>query len=416
MSSWTDGEVLQLKKHGNDYARKVWLANAPPIGQGGRPQQGDDINVFKRFVVNAYEHKKYYDENGANSGNTSNQVAPKPSVSEGVGLEQHQNAAPMAKKWSASSAAQARAQARVSRAPTSVTKAPVAAPAPVPPAADLLDFGAFDSSPAPIPAAAPTQAASSVVGGFADFSQAGALSSADNQGTTFDPFNNNAGTASASAGNFADFSSQGAQPVQEKTFDPFNNNNQQGTPNGVSTMSTSDPFASTSNITVASTAISNASFDPFGNSNANSSIGNNNAMQRNSMNGMNGGTPKNIMGNMGMNNGMSAMNGMQNMISGNSMNNSAMMNGNGMMNNNMMTPNNMNNSSMSMGFGAQQQSMMMMQQQSQQHNSFGMNTPRTNAMNVNIMQPMNNSISSNFGTPAGGQGVNKKDPFSSLGF
>ncbi len=69
-----------------------------------------------------------------------------------------------------------------------------------------------------------------------------------------------------------------------------------------------------------------------------------------------------------------------------------------------------------MGFGAQQQSMVMMQQQSQQHNSFGMNTPRTNAMNVNIMQPMNNNISSNFGTPAGGQGVNKKDPFSGLGF
>ena len=64
MSSWTEGEVLQLKTHGNDHARATWLANAPPIGTHGRPKEGDPIDVFKRFIVDAYEHKKYYSEGG----------------------------------------------------------------------------------------------------------------------------------------------------------------------------------------------------------------------------------------------------------------------------------------------------------------------------------------------------------------
>ena len=64
MSSWTDGEVLQLKMHGNDHARATWLAKAPPVGSNGRPCEGDPIDVFKRFIVDAYEHKKYYSEAG----------------------------------------------------------------------------------------------------------------------------------------------------------------------------------------------------------------------------------------------------------------------------------------------------------------------------------------------------------------
>lgn len=47
MSAWTDGEVLQLKTNGNDRARETWLANAPPVGQGGRPKEGDPIEKFK---------------------------------------------------------------------------------------------------------------------------------------------------------------------------------------------------------------------------------------------------------------------------------------------------------------------------------------------------------------------------------
>jgi hypothetical protein len=63
MSSWDQGEVLKLKKNGNEVARNTWLAAAPEPGMGGRPKEGDDVNVFKRFVVAVYEEKKYYQTN-----------------------------------------------------------------------------------------------------------------------------------------------------------------------------------------------------------------------------------------------------------------------------------------------------------------------------------------------------------------
>ena len=89
----------------------------------------------------------------------------------------------------------------------------------------------------------------------------------------------------------------------------------------------------------------------------------------------------------------------------NGMSNSGMMN-NGMANNGMMNNN--------------QQMMMMQQQQQQQQsnmqNSFGMQAPKTNPMNVNIMQPMNNNITTSFGSSAGGQQETKKDPFGDFGF
>ena len=62
MSAWDHGEVTRLKTHGNDYVRRVWLATAPEVGAGGRPREGDDIGVFKRFVIDVYEHKRYYRE------------------------------------------------------------------------------------------------------------------------------------------------------------------------------------------------------------------------------------------------------------------------------------------------------------------------------------------------------------------
>lgn len=62
MSSWTMEEVEELKRKGNDYARKTWMGRAPTEGQGGRPKEGDSLAVFKQFVVNAYEYKKYYQE------------------------------------------------------------------------------------------------------------------------------------------------------------------------------------------------------------------------------------------------------------------------------------------------------------------------------------------------------------------
>ena len=60
MSSWTHEEVMQLKRKGNNEAIATWLANAPPVGEGGRPKQGDSISIYKQFIVNAYENKKYY--------------------------------------------------------------------------------------------------------------------------------------------------------------------------------------------------------------------------------------------------------------------------------------------------------------------------------------------------------------------
>ena len=73
MSSWTDGEVLQLKTHGNDHCRNTWLAKAPPPGSGGRPREGDHIALFKSFIVDAYERKKYYGEGSSEDGRSSNQ-------------------------------------------------------------------------------------------------------------------------------------------------------------------------------------------------------------------------------------------------------------------------------------------------------------------------------------------------------
>lgn len=126
MSSWTDAEVAELKRKGNDYARRTWLKNAPPVGQGGRPKEGDSVDVFKRFVVEAYERKKYYGED------------------EGTG-----GAAPA----QATAAAAHRVSARATRPPVRKA-APPPAPAPAP-VADLLDFTSM-SAPTPQSGAANT--------------------------------------------------------------------------------------------------------------------------------------------------------------------------------------------------------------------------------------------------------------------
>ena len=59
-------EVLELtveKRRGNDAARHIWLANAPPLGGkypgGQRPKEGERIEVFKQFVVDCYEYGKF---------------------------------------------------------------------------------------------------------------------------------------------------------------------------------------------------------------------------------------------------------------------------------------------------------------------------------------------------------------------
>jgi hypothetical protein len=120
MSSWTMEEVLLLKKNGNERARATWLATAPPVGQGGRPQQGDPIETFKAFVVNAYEHKSYY-------GNGGDDAAVSPATPE--------------------------CRPAVASAPRVVAPLPPAQPAAPPamaaPTVDLLDFGGALDAPAP---------------------------------------------------------------------------------------------------------------------------------------------------------------------------------------------------------------------------------------------------------------------------
>lgn len=66
MSTWTIEEVMALstdQNGGNEVALHVWLANAPPVGGkypgGTRPKEGDKVEIFKQFITDCYEHKKF---------------------------------------------------------------------------------------------------------------------------------------------------------------------------------------------------------------------------------------------------------------------------------------------------------------------------------------------------------------------
>jgi hypothetical protein len=141
MSSWTHEEVDELERKGNAHCEATWLAKAPPVGQGGRPTTGSSIEVFKRFVVDAYEHKRYYSEQ---------QVSPTASRSASSYTPRQPQPAPTYPNTAAPSQ------------PTSISFAapPLAASQP---AADFLDFASFDAAPvvshvaaAPLPAQAAT--------------------------------------------------------------------------------------------------------------------------------------------------------------------------------------------------------------------------------------------------------------------
>lgn len=62
MSTWTMDEVHALERGGNDMCRRTWLASAPPLGQQGRPVKGMPIEVFKKFIIDAYENRMYFAE------------------------------------------------------------------------------------------------------------------------------------------------------------------------------------------------------------------------------------------------------------------------------------------------------------------------------------------------------------------
>jgi hypothetical protein len=381
-----------LKTHGNEYARKVWLGNAPNIGEGGRPREGDDINVFKRFVVDVYEKKRYYVEPvdgdsyeaGASSGSGGSArptsgvgtagrtiTSHKPNVALQQGVF---NSVPVA----------------AVRPPQPVAPAPVQAAAP---AVDLLDFGAFDTAP---PATA-------------------APATATPANHLFDPFNTNPPATSAPA-----------------------------------------PAAAIQTVAVSQNGFGqDASFDHFGTMSSTQSVrssavpimNNNFGMQNNAMGGMNsmsgmqnGGMMRNnaIMQNNPMH--QNNMMGMNNMMMSNNM---GMANNNTMMQNqmhsNMMMPNQMNtmnginnfthNSMMGTPNTNSGMSNTMMPNQMNTMNGINNFTNNTNsgmhkilpaapqlAMNMNIMQPMSNSISNNFGSKPAAPADSKKDPFAGLGF
>eukprot|EP00546_Thalassionema_frauenfeldii_P002797 CAMPEP_0178938612 /NCGR_PEP_ID=MMETSP0786-20121207/26428_1 /TAXON_ID=186022 /ORGANISM="Thalassionema frauenfeldii, Strain CCMP 1798" /LENGTH=454 /DNA_ID=CAMNT_0020617351 /DNA_START=177 /DNA_END=1541 /DNA_ORIENTATION=+ len=111
-ATWTDAEVQELERKGNDYCRRTWLKNAPAEGTGGRPKPGSDISCYKRFVIDAYENKRYYGEDNGAANDEAPPTKPAPIVT-----------APVRQK-----------KANV------VAKAPITAP--MPPVADLLDFSA----------------------------------------------------------------------------------------------------------------------------------------------------------------------------------------------------------------------------------------------------------------------------------
>jgi hypothetical protein len=108
MSAWTMQEVKELEQKGNDYCRRTWLARAPPIGQGGRPDKGSPVEVFKRFILEAYEQKRYYEDERYASGSGPVTVT---------------------------------ATAPAARVPAVAATPPVVA--------DLLDFGAFEAAQPP---------------------------------------------------------------------------------------------------------------------------------------------------------------------------------------------------------------------------------------------------------------------------
>ncbi|KAI2493415.1 hypothetical protein MHU86_21114 [Fragilaria crotonensis] len=155
MSSWTDEEVAELERKGNEYCLGTWLKHAPPCGQNGRPQPGSDLTVYKRFVVDAYENKRYF-------GNYDGPVSATVAV-----------AAPQAQvaPWAAPPPRSA-ARTDFQR----MKQVPAPASAPTPPLVDLLDFAS------PVSLTTTATPAPSTIDLFGDFT------SAQSEAPTFDAF------------------------------------------------------------------------------------------------------------------------------------------------------------------------------------------------------------------------------------
>ena len=147
MSSWTNQEVQELQSRGNDYCRNTWLQHAPPCGMHGRPQPGSDIAVYKAFVVDVYERRKYFGEMESSTVAAAAAAAAAPSQ------QQQTKALPTRKTAPAMMAAPAPAVADLLDFSVPPTTAATTA------TADLAfaDFGDFQTAPSPVaaPAVAP---------------------------------------------------------------------------------------------------------------------------------------------------------------------------------------------------------------------------------------------------------------------
>lgn len=395
MSSWSDAEAAELQQKGNDYARRTWLKNAPPVGVGGRPKEGDSVDVFKRFVVDVYERKRYF---GADDGAPA--ISAPPASTSGVATAIPVSRLPTGGIPVPQAPTQFRAPVRVP------VPAPVPAPAPkLAPVIDLLDFSSA-------PAATTTSAATSTNNAAftADFDSFALQASAplpvaapSNPTLVNDPFQPNfdsvqsTAPATSAPSGFSFISSQ-TTPAAAPTTTP-----------GVKKPVMSNPTMSDKSSLI-SCMTSQQSPQGFGNSmNMGGSAGgvsanNMNMVQQQQQMMMMNGT---MGGGMNMNtNGMKMMNNMNG-----GMNNNMMMNNmNGGMNNNMMMNNlgggGMNTNSnmgfgmtngggnpnmmMMMGMSGSNNPMMMQQQQQQQrmrmmNNNNNNNTGKNNASSMNAL-------------------------------
>ena len=363
MSSWTDAEVAELQAKGNDYARRTWLKNAPPIGQGGRPKEGDHVDVFKRFVVDVYERRRYYGEDsGAPPAPAPQQVAV---------------AVPVSKLASSVSFAVAPPQRRAPP-PMAAPKPP--APAPVASAADLLDFSS--STLAPQAAAANTNMFQANFDAFASSTPATAPSSTAAPLPSAFSFIKPPPPAppappAATSNDFADFAGMASTPA----------------PAATPVTGTKKPVMSNQSMSEKASLISAMDSMPFG-SNPQGFGG----MQQRGNFGMQQQQPMNMMQqNMMAQQQMMMQQQQQMMMQG-------MNPGMGMGMNTMNTGTNMMNQGMGMGVA----NPMMNRQQMMGFGGTGMSTPSNNN-NANSMNSLQMNMSSmNDWTTGGGTPNNKK--------
>ena len=360
MSSWTDQEVAELQMKGNDYARRTWLKNAPPIGTNGRPKEGDHVDVFKRFVVDVYERKRYYgeDEGAAASMSTTSSTTPPTHVATALPL----SSARGNNRVTSASRVPVRAapvvQNRASLPPVSYAHKPTPTPPSAAPVADLLDFTSMPSTATTTTQPAANNSSNTTFQANFDIFAPATTTSASTNTTvpSNDPFQSNFDNSSTpSQLNTNGFANQSAASTASSGFSFIGNNNMSAP--AVAAASTpaaiKKPVMSNHTMSGTSSLISSMNMSaPQGNGNGGMGWNNNN----NNQSSFNGG-----MGNMQpqMGNNMQQMGNMQMM---------------------------------------QQQQMMMMQQQQQQQmntmNGMGMGM-RNNAMGTGMMMTNNNNNNNN---------------------